>query len=112
MTKKSVEKQKTHKEDSRYEKQIATLERENKRLKNDNKNLLDALRKTDEYIFSLVKDKTVAELVQDVKDNVVKETCPNCGADQMRRVNLGEVVIVACNSCTYRNREHAGNRQA
>lgn len=115
MNKKSVEKIKAQKDEKEYEKQIRSLEKENRRLKSENKTLHDTLKKNDDYIYEMVKHKTVEELMTEVKENsevTIKEKCPNCGTDEMKKINLGTMQIVACTRCPYRNRIHAGNQPA
>lgn len=108
----SERKTKISKEELKYEKQITTLERENRRLNKENLALKETINKTNEYIMKIVKNKTVEEIVQEVKSNdvTVKEKCPNCSAKEMKKIE-GEVVIIACTNCDYRNRAHAGNQQ-
>ncbi len=116
MSKKRVVKQKTHKEDVDYEKQIRKLERENRRLKSDNRSLQEALSITDDYLISITKDKTLEEVMKDVNENkdvTIQEKCPNCGTSEMKKINLGTTKIVACTSCPYRNRlNEPGSTQA
>lgn len=107
MSKKRVVKQKTHKEDVDYEKQIRKLERENRRLKSENRTLHEALSITDDYLVAITKDKTIETVMQEVKENAdvtIQEKCPNCGTHEMKKINLGTIKIVACTSCSYRNR--------
>ena len=108
MSKKRVVKQKTHKDDD-YEKQIRKLEKENRRLKSEVKTLQEALNITDDYLVAITKDKTLGEVMQDVKENqdvTIEEKCPNCGNHDMKKINLGTTKIVACTRCPYRNRVH------
>jgi predicted transcriptional regulator len=107
MSKKRVAETKILKKETDHDKQIQKLEREIRRLKTENKTLHDAMRKTDEYLIDMVKDKTVEEVMQSIKDNadvVVQEKCPNCGTDEMKKINLGTIKIIACTRCSYRNR--------
>ncbi len=107
MNKRSVEKQQAQKENADYEKQISKMEKEIRRLKSEVKTLQEALTKTDEYLVDMVKDKTVEEVMQEVKDNadvVLQEKCPNCGTDEMKQINLGTIKIIKCTRCSYRNR--------
>lgn len=107
MNKRSVEKQQIQKENSDYEKQINKMEKEIRRLKSEVKTLQDALSKTDQYMIEMVKDKSVEEIMQNVKDNadvVLQEKCPNCGTYEMKQINLGTIKIIKCTRCSYRNR--------
>jgi predicted nuclease with TOPRIM domain len=107
MSKKRVVAQKIHKEEVDYEKQIRKLEKEVRRLKTENKTLQDALSKTDDYLIDMVKDRTIEEIMQNIRettDVVVQEKCPNCGTDEMKKINLGTIKIIACSRCSYRNR--------
>lgn len=107
MNKRSVGKQQIQKENSDYEKQINKFEKEIRRLKSEVRILQEALATTDEYLADMVKDKTVEDVVQNVKNNadiVLKEKCPNCGTDEMKQINLGTIRIIKCTRCSYRNR--------
>lgn len=107
MSNKRVEIQKNHKKDGEFEKQIRKLEKELKRLKIENKSLQSALEKTDEYLINMMKDKPLNEVMQDIKENsdaVVREKCPKCGTQEMKKINLGTIKIVTCTRCPYRNR--------
>ena len=107
MSKKREVEKKIHKKDCDCEKHIRKLERENKRLKAENKTLNDAIRSTDDYLVDMLKDRSVEEIVQSVKDRadtVVQAKCPNCGKNEMKHINLGIIKIVACTGCPYRNR--------
>ena len=115
MKNKSVEKHKTQKDEAKYEKQIRSLESEIRRLKNELKSAKEALEKTDSFLIEMTKDRTVEQVMQDVKDHTdqaVKEKCPKCGTDEMKKINLGTFKIIACTSCSYRNRVNAGNQSA
>jgi hypothetical protein len=115
MTKKSVEKIKAQKDEKEYERQIRTLEKENRRLKSENKTLQDLLNKNDSYMYEMVKDQPVEELMIRVRENApeaVKDKCPNCNCDEMKKINLGTIQIIVCTRCPYRNRLNAGNQPA
>lgn len=113
MSRKSVEKIKTQKSDGQYEKKIKSLEGEIRRLKNELKTAYDALARTDDFLVKMTNSKTVEEVIKDVRDRtdiVVQDNCPNCGKDEMKKVNLGTFTIIVCTSCSYRNRVNAGNQ--
>ena len=115
MIKKSVEKQKTQKDEAKYEKQIRNLESEVRRLKNELKTAKEALAKTDDYLIEMTKDKSVAQVIKDVKDHtdiIVQEKCPKCGTNEMKKINLGAMKLIVCTRCDYRNRVNAGNQPA
>ena len=99
---------KSHKDETEdCEKQIRKLEKENKRLKSENKALQEALGKMDDCLVDMIKDRSVEEIVQNIKENsdaVVHKKCPNCGTNKMKKTNLGSVKILTCTSCSYRNR--------
>jgi predicted RNase H-like nuclease (RuvC/YqgF family) len=115
MNKKSVEKIKAQKDEKEYEKQIRGLEKEVRRLKSENKTLQTLLDQNDSYIYEMVKDRPVAELMTKVKESTpeaLKDKCPNCQCDEMKKINLGTMQIVVCTRCSYRNRLNAGNQPA
>lgn len=97
---------KNSKKEEEYEKIISRMERDIEKLKSKNKDLMQALKQTEEHLQLIMKDKAIQEIFQEVVDNTdinVKEKCPKCGTLKMKRVNLGYVKIVVC-SCGYRNR--------
>jgi len=115
MNKKTLEKIQAQKDEKEYEKQIRTLEKEIRRLKSENKTLQDALSKNDDYIYEMVKHKPLEQLMTEVKVNSevrLTDKCPNCSTNELKRINLGTMQIVACTRCSYRNRLHAGNQPA
>lgn len=115
MIKKSVERQKTQKDEAKYEKQIRSLESEVRRLKNELKTAQEALTRTDDYLIAITKDKTVEQVMKNVKehtDATVHEKCPKCGTDEMKIINLGAMKLLCCTRCDYRNRINAGNQPA
>lgn len=99
--------EKPHNNEEKLEKVIVRLERDINKLKSRNKALEEDLKATAEYLMQISRDKTLDFIQQEIKDKTDIKTdkiCPSCGANNMRRINLGVVTIVACGSCEYRNR--------
>lgn len=100
-------KNKIQKQDSELEKIIDKQEREIKRLKSQLKSVNEALKTTEEYLIQISKDKTLDFIQDEIKQKTtvsVSHGCPRCKSQDMRKINLGVVTIIACNDCEYRNR--------
>lgn len=106
---------KTKKDGSDYDKIIRRLERENKRLKSENKTLQDALNASEEYLIAISSEKTLQYIFEEIDKKTevkTKQQCPKCNSEHMKRINLGNIQIVSC-SCGYRNRTNeSGPTQA
>lgn len=113
MKRKNIEKTTTRTAEVRSEKQIETLERDIKKLRAANKNLQDLLHKNEECIFDITKGWSTKDLIQDTKNKneTVKELCPQCHKDELRRIKIGDTILIGCDNCPYRNREHASSRR-
>lgn len=98
---------KSCKAEDRESEKIRRLEKENRRLRSENKTLKNAWEATETYLIAISRDKTINDIFQEIEektDRKVKEKCPKCGCEEMTRINLGNIKIICCSGCDYRNR--------
>lgn len=106
MSKKRIVTKKVHTEELN-EKAIRKLEQKIRRLESEKRSLEIALRKNEEYLIAISTNKTLESIFQEIKDKTdvkIKQDCPKCGSQHMKKINLGTVKVVACIHCDYRNR--------
>lgn len=90
----------------RLKQKVRRLERENKRLRSQNRTLNNAWNKAEEQLIVASDSKSIEQVFKEVDSNSdkIKQPCPNCKYHTMFTKNQGDVVIVRCNRCGYRNR--------
>ena len=89
-------------------KKIAKLEKKIKKLKSENNTLLDAWKKTEEYLTIISKDKGIREIFDEIekktKTKMAGEVCPNCMSINTGKEEENGYQILFCTKCDYRNR--------
>ena len=80
-------------------KRVQNLEKENKRIKSENKTLEYAWIKTKEVILEIESGRPLTKL---------KRKCSNCSSKSMNKIQYDGFCVVACGRCGYRNRINAG----
>lgn len=89
---------------------LDSLERENKKLKSQNKTLNNAWQKTEEYLVAISDKKDIDEIFEeiDTKTNLrkIRKKCPDskCGGKTMNKRKYDGYYILSCTKCGYRNK--------
>lgn len=89
---------------------IIKLERENKKLRSENRTLKNAWQKTEEYLVAISDNKKIETIFNeiDTKTNLrkIKQKCPNsdCSNNTLNRRKFDGYSVVSCVKCGYRNR--------
>ena len=98
------EEKKERSESAKLKKQVRELSSENRRLKSELNTLMEAWHKTEIYLKDLNGNKTLSEVLKNVKSNNKFEQtkCPECGSDDFRMITMKEKVIRTCKTCNYR----------
>ena len=91
-------------------KRLEKLERENKKLKSENKTLQDAWHKTEEYLVAISEGKTIGKIFEEIDTQTnlrkIKKSCPNskCGGKTLNKRQYEGYHVLSCMRCGYRNR--------
>ena len=95
---------------------IDKLEQTIKKLRSENKMLESAWAKTEGYLISISKDKTIKEIFTEIesktKINKIRKECPNsdCSNKIMNKRQFDGFYLIYCEKCGYRNRiDEEGN---
>jgi hypothetical protein len=95
---------------NKLKKQVRELLSENRRLKSEINTLMEAWHKTEIYLKDITRNKTLSEVVKNVKTNnkMREERCPECGSQDIKTIKLKHKVIKTCKVCNYRDVRSSG----
>lgn len=86
------------------------LEKENKRLRSENRTLQNAWQETEEYLVAISEEKDIDQIFDEIDTKTelrkVRQPCPNpkCSSKTMNKRKFDGYSIVSCKKCGYRNR--------
>lgn len=98
----------------KLKKKVRELASENRRLKSELNTLMDAWQKTENYLKDLHANKTLSEVIENVKtDDKFKEAvCPECGSKDLKLFDMKVKLMRICQTCKFReivNAQHEEN---
>lgn len=105
MSKQDLQLKKQAEENERLQRKIEKLEKTNKQLKTEKKTLIDIQQKTEEYLLSIADSKTMLQIFKEL-GFTQKQFCPHCNKKTLQAKSYGNVTLLICSSCEYRDRVH------
>jgi type IV secretory pathway VirB4 component len=85
---------------------IRRLEKENRKLRSENKTLSVAWNKTEKKYKEAVRDIPLQEIFEHLESDVPKRklrrSCPSCGEKTMKKISFEHFHILICGNCDHR----------
>lgn len=85
---------------------VRNLEKENRRLKSENKTLQKAWYDTEVKLNKEVKDVSLEDVFESIENGIplkkLRRACKECGCKKVRKLDYTDFEIVICGSCGYR----------